>query len=85
MEVFQKIITALMGLLPDVSVPTWLDDAADATAVVFEFAQDMGVWFPVTLLIAVLGALLSTWGIGFGIKIVRMVASFATGGGGSAA
>jgi len=45
----------------------------------------MGVWFPSTLVITVLTGVLALWLVGFGIKIVRIVASFFTAGGGSAA
>jgi hypothetical protein len=45
----------------------------------------MGVWFPAPLVLTVLGALLTIWLVSFSIKVIRMVVSLFTGGGGSAA
>lgn len=79
------LLHALLSALPTVTVPSWLSGSDSAFASVFQAAGSMGVWFPSTLVIAVLGGVLALWVVGFGIKIVRIVASFFTAGGGSAA
>lgn len=74
----------ILDLLPDVQVPTWMS-ADGPMGTVFGYAGSMGAWFPVSLAAVVLSGLLVCWGVAFGIKIVRIVASFFTAGGGSAA
>lgn len=79
------LLTALLAALPTVTVPTWLSGNDSAFSTVFSAAGSMGVWFPSTLVISVLTGVLALWLVGFGIKLVRIVASFFTAGGGSAA
>jgi hypothetical protein len=74
----------LLGLLPTITAPSWLTDNNGAMTTVFTDAGLMGVWFPSTLLISALLGLLVILATGFGIKVVRVVASFFTAGGGSA-
>jgi len=80
----QALLHALLSVLPTVTAPEWLMDSTGAAATVFSAAGSMGVWFPASLLLTVLAGLLTLWLAGFGIKLVRMVASFFTAGGGSA-
>ena len=79
-----SLIHWLFSVLPTITAPTWLTSNNSAMSTVFADAGSMGVWFPSTLLIEVLTGLLVILGVGFGIKIARMVASFFTAGGGSA-
>jgi hypothetical protein len=80
---FESILHVVLGALPVVEVPTWMDTTGPM-ATVFGYAASMGVWVPTTLLVTVLGALLAAWLMGFAIKAIRIVASFMTVGGGSA-
>jgi hypothetical protein len=82
---FQWLLHALLTALPTVSVPSWLSGNDTAFSGVFQAAGSMGVWFPSTLVISVVTGVLALWMVGFGIKLVRIVASFFTAGGGSAA
>ena len=79
------LLHTLLSALPVVTIPSWMSSNDGAFATVFSAAGSMGVWFPSTLVVTVLGSVLAFWLIGFGIKIVRIVASFFTAGGGSAA
>lgn len=79
------LLHVLLSALPVVTVPDWLASISGAMSLVFQAAGSMGVWFPAGLLVTVLMAVLSLWLVGFAIKIVRIVASFFTAGGGSAA
>lgn len=79
------VVSAIIGVLPHVPVPSWLDGSNSAFGVVFQDAGLMSVWFPTTLAVTVLGAVLTIWAAGFAIKIARIIASFLTLGGGSAA
>lgn len=85
LSVGQWLLHALLIALPTVTVPTWLSSNNSAFTSVFQAAGSMGVWFPTTLVVSVLAGVLALWVVGFGIKIVRIVASFFTAGGGSAA
>jgi hypothetical protein len=79
------IVTTVLGVLPAVPVPSWLAGDDSALGQVFAFIDSMGVWFPTGLLMTVLAAYFSIKLTAFGIKVARIVASFLTGGGGSAA
>lgn len=83
-EFFGNMFEAVLGVFPTVQVPDWLNSASAMMGTVFGYASSMGVWFPSGLLVTVMGALVLTWGIGYGIHVVRMVASMFTGGGGKA-
>jgi hypothetical protein len=82
---FFNVINSVLGLLPTITVPDWLSSADGPIATVLGYAGSMGAWFPSTLVLTVVTAVLATWAIGFVIKLVRIVASFFTLGGGSAA
>jgi hypothetical protein len=77
------VLHFIMGLLPVITVPSWLGTSGPM-GTIFQDAALMGVWFPMGLLVTVLGAVLAAWLVGFGIKLTRIVASFFTVGGGSA-
>ena len=79
------LLHTLLSALPVVTVPTWISGSDSAFSTVFSAADSMGVWFPTTLVVSVLTGVLTLWVVGFGIKVVRIVASFFTAGGGSAA
>jgi hypothetical protein len=71
--------------LPAYTPPTWITGLSGAVAQVFAVAGSMGVWFPAPLVLSILLALLTFWVVSFGIKVIRLVVSLFTGGGGSAA
>jgi hypothetical protein len=81
---FLGLVAALLSFLPTNDPPAWLTGIGGAIGTVYGYAGQMGVWFPVTLVrnvaLAVLGAMLA----GFVVKVVRIIASFVTVGGGSA-
>ena len=81
---FFNVIGALLDLLPHFTVPSWMS-ATGPMGTVFTYAGSMGAWFPTSLAVTVLLAILTAYGVGFAIKGVRIVASFFTLGGGSAA
>jgi hypothetical protein len=79
------LLTTLAGALPTISVPSWLSGNDSAFSTVFSAAGSMGVWFPTTLVVAVLSGLLVIWLASFVVKVARMILSLFTAGGGSAA
>ena len=80
---FASICEAVLAPLPTITLPSWLGDTGPI-ATVFGYAGSLGSWIPLGLTVTVLGVLLSVWAVSFVVKIIRIVASFATVGGGSA-
>ena len=85
MSFLVTLATTALGTLPTVPVPGWLTGNSSAFVQVFAFADSMSVWFPGSLVLTILAAYLSIRAVGLAIKVARIVASFLTGGGGSAA
>lgn len=85
LTVFSDLLHGLLSVIPAISVPSWLSGQSGPIATVFQDAGLMSVWFPVTLAVTVIGAVLAIWLAGFAVKIARMCVSLFTGGGGSAA
>lgn len=83
--VFSAVLTALLDWLPDWDMPAWMTSTDGAMATVFTYAASMGAWFPMGLATTVAVAVLATYAVAFVVKVVRIVASFLTLGGGSAA
>lgn len=84
-DVLVMILNELLDALPVTQVPAWLADAGVYLPQVMAFGSSMGVWFPWDVLGVVLAAVFGVWISSFGIKVVRIIISHVTGGGGSAA
>ena len=85
LNLFSTIIGSLLGALPTITVPGWLSSASGFASTIAGYGSGLGVWIPAGLIMTVAGALLLAWLAGFGVKLARIVASFLTLGGGSAA
>lgn len=71
--------------MPQIPFPTWLDTLAGfVTQSVSTFVQ-MGTWLPVGQIATAVGLVLASIGVSLGVKVARIVLSFLTAGGGSAA
>ena len=84
LDILTLIIGGLLDALPVTTPPAWISTGVSYMPQVFTFAASMGVWFPWSLLGIVLAAVVTTWVGGFVVKVVRIVISHVTGGGGSA-
>lgn len=82
--VMVSLAEGLLGAIPVLTPPAWFTDSGSGLSTVFGYANSMGAWIPVGLLMTIATAALTCVVIGFGIKAVRIVASFLTAGGGSA-
>lgn len=71
--------------LPPYTPPAWVTGVGSAAGSVFSMAGSMGVWFPASLVLTIVAALLAVWLVSFSVKVIRMAISLFTGGGGSAA
>lgn len=65
-------------------VPGWVLSIAGMVARVASAMSGLGAWFPVELVAPVVIAVVLTFTVGLAIKVVRIVASFLTLGGGGA-
>lgn len=78
-------ITALLGLFPTWEAPTWQAQALDFWTTSIESVNGLAQWFPLPLIGIVAIAVFASLAVSIGIKLFRIVASFLTLGGGSAA
>lgn len=85
LDVLAMIAMALLDALPDTEVPDWLNSASNFIPTVFNFAGSLGVWVPWSLLGIVMAAVVAVWVGSFAFKLIRIIISHVTGGGGSAA
>lgn len=80
-------LAALAGLLwklvPSVAVPSWLTDQSGALSTMLHGARALNEFVPLALAVSVVGAVLLMAGVGVGIRVVRMIISHITGGGGA--
>lgn len=72
----------LAALVP--AVPSWLTSLPGMISTVVGYISIAGAWFPVELLAPVLLLVVGTYAAGVAIKLIRIVASFLTLGGGGA-
>jgi hypothetical protein len=84
MDVLETILTGVAGLFPSGTVPGWLQNSDSTFGNVLEEFGRLQTWVPIPTALTVLAAVLVCWGIGFAVKLVRIVLSFVTVGGGSA-
>lgn len=85
LRVLGAVFTFLLELLPDVERPAWLDSAVTALADALAFVPQLGNWFPLPAIGHSILFISACTVAAFAIRITRIVASFFTGGGGSAA
>lgn len=88
--VFQWLLDLLGGglgylvrMLPDVPVPSWVGDAVAMIISIMGPVTQMSAWIPAEVFIPVLGGVLAVSAVALAIRIARIVASFATLGGGA--
>lgn len=85
LDLLTFMLVGILDSIPPSSVPTWISTAGTYIPSVFSFASSMGVWFPWGVLGIVLASVFTVWGASFVVKLARIVISFFTFGGGSAA
>lgn len=74
----------LISHLPAMPVPSWFATAHDSIAGVVSHIGGLGRWFPFGVLGTVLATFFLILAAGVAVKVVRIIASFFTAGGGSA-
>ena len=78
------VFSGLGDLFGALTMPDWWASVDGALATLGTAAAGIASWVPVGDAVTVAGFVLACVGIGFGIRLVRIVASFFTAGGGSA-
>lgn len=77
------ILRGFSALVPD--VPLWVRDVSAPVSWLLNHLSVVSEWVPIGFMFGVAGSILACMLIGLFIKIARIVASFLTAGGGSAA
>jgi hypothetical protein len=84
MRMGRVLVETLIGAVPPFTPPAFVASGAASVADVLAVARSLGHWVPIELFAGVVVAVLSCLVAGATIKLVRIVASFLTVGGGSA-
>lgn len=79
------LVHAIFTVMPNLPVPAWFTGSEAAITTLFTDATSMGVWIPIPLALNVAAVLFTALMGGALIKLARIIASFLTAGGGSAA
>lgn len=79
------LVKFIAGLFGAFSMPGWWDDVDDGLSWLAEQAQGWGYWVPWAAFLQAMTFVAAVIGIALVIRLVRIVASFFTAGGGSAA
>ena len=85
MTALQAVFDKIFSVMPVMDPPAWFTGAGAAIGSLFGAAASMGVWIPIPLALNVMAVLFTAMFGGAIIKLARIVASFLTAGGGSAA
>ncbi len=80
-----SVVSGVVSAFPSIPVPGWAQGLAGQIQSVANQAQGLGYWLPVNLAFTVVAVVIAARLVGYSIKLVRIVASFFTAGGGSAA
>lgn len=88
-EALVKVLTAIVefviGLIPTAGPPAWMATTSDKLSAALAYSSGLGAWIPWPLVGTVFASVMGCVVLGLTIKLVRIVASFFTAGGGSAA
>lgn len=85
LKVIGGIIRGFVGLFGSLAPPAWLTGLTGPLEQLMGEVASVGAWIPWSTVAMVAATVLTCMALGFTIKIVRIIASFFTAGGGSAA
>jgi hypothetical protein len=85
LEAVAVVVHTIFTAMPSLPVPAWFTGSETAISTLFTDAASMGVWIPVPLALNVAAVLFTALMGGALIKLARIIVSFLTAGGGSAA
>lgn len=84
MRLLVSLVVGVLDLLPSGNPPSWFVNAGATWSSLMGQVSGLSHWIPLALGVQVVTAILSCAVIGFTIKVVRLVLSYFTAGGGSA-
>jgi len=85
LDAFSAILASLISLFPTLTLPDWWDSAMAYWYSTIEVATQLQWWIPFPALSQVVSLIFFAIVLAISIKAIRIVASFFTLGGGSAA
>lgn len=85
LNVLSTVITAVLGLLHFPDVPDAMTAHTGVFATVASWLHNTGSWIPWTFIQALIVVWVATFLVGGAFKMARIILSFLTAGGGSAA
>jgi hypothetical protein len=85
LDVVTTFLAWVVGLFPTWDRPSWLSSAIDSITGATETVHELGYWLPIGAITDVAVVILAASAVSFAVRVVRIVASFLSGGGGSAA
>lgn len=85
LEFIGALMGFVLGLMPQVSLPSWFQAAATTLDDALTTIGGYGQWMPLGAIGNGIAFVLLCFGIAFGVRVFRMVLSLFTGGGGGAA
>lgn len=71
LNLFTTVQTFVLGIIPDVQLPSWFSDAAGYVAGWINQGANLGVWVPWALVGSVTAAVLGVWLFGLAVKSAR--------------
>lgn len=84
-NVVGAFLAFVVGLFPTRDPASWVSSMGPAIQTVWNAAAGMGAWIPWSNVSAVVQAVIGAMLTGLAIRLIRVVLSLFTGGGGSAA
>jgi hypothetical protein len=86
LTVLAAVVSFFGGLMPSFPAPAWMTTTLPSwIATASERIYSVDVWFPFSHAVAVLALIVTALLVASAIRVLRITASFATFGGGSAA
>ena len=82
LRVVKWIAAKIAAVVPD--VPSWVSQGSAGIRTVMTYATSLGNWVPLTLFVVCVTAVVGCLVAGLLIKVIRIIASYVTLGGGSA-
>lgn len=84
-DLFFGLADLILSALGNLEAPAWLVGLAGQMDQLVSAGASLGVWVPWPALAACIASVLACFAISFAVRIVRVLLSLVTGGGGSAA
>lgn len=78
-----NFVSWLVSIFPAPGEVDWFDGIASAMDTLQGWFDGVRNWFALDLLVLVVGAVFAAWGVHIAIKVIRILISHFTGGGGS--